>query len=103
MLEKNNMRVFLYDRRIELGTAQFASVDGFKLVSSGFNKCPEAIRDDKNKIYGYIYNINSDILDMLDTYYGLGIKLHKRIMVKAVLKGGVDVSAYMYEFNMELV
>jgi len=95
--------VFLYDNKLDLGIGQFASVGGFKLISAGRNECPEAIREDSDKIYGYIYEIKDDILDMLDMYYGLGVDLHKRISAKAALEGGVIVDIQMYEYNMELV
>jgi len=93
--------VFLYDNRLDLGTGQFATVGGFKLIAAGYGECPEAIIDKDNKIYGYIYKIKDDILDMLDTYYGLGLKLHNRISVEATLLGGVKLNTYMYEYNME--
>ncbi|MHA2063666.1 MAG: gamma-glutamylcyclotransferase family protein [Candidatus Thorarchaeota archaeon] len=96
-------KVFLYDNKLDLGLGQFASVNGFKLVSSGFNKCPEAIKDEDNKIYGYIHEISNQMLEILDTYYGLGVNLHNRIAVQAVLEGGIVVDVSMYEYNMELV
>ena len=95
--------VFIYDDKIDLGLGQFSSVGGFSLVTEGRNECVEAIREDDAKIYGYIYEVNDGILDMLDTYYGLGVKLHKRISVKAALQGGVTIDVYMYEYNLELV
>jgi len=95
--------IFLYDNKLDLGIGQFASVGGFKLVSAGFGECPEAIPDKDNRIYGYIYEIDNDILEMLDMYYGLGINLHKRIMIKAILEGGIIIDVQMYEYNMELV
>ena len=95
--------VFLYDNKLDLGLGQFASVSGFKLVSLGFNKCPEAIKDGDSKIYGYIYEISNQMLEILDTYYGLGVQLHERIAVEATLEGGIVIDVYMYEYNMELV
>ena len=95
--------VFLYDDKLDLGVGRFASVGGFELVQAGAGACPEAIKDDSGKIYGYIYEINDEMLEMLDMYYGLGVNLHERILVDAVLEGGVIISTYMYEYNMELV
>ena len=96
-------KIFLYDKKLDLGIGRFASVGGFKLISAGNNECPEAIREDSDKIYGYIYEVNDGILEMLDMYYGLGVELHERINVKAALEGGVTIDVQMYEYNMELV
>ncbi len=95
--------VFLYDNKLDLGIGKFASVNGFKLVTSGFNECLEAIKDENETIYGYIYEISNDVLEMLDTYYGLGVDLHERITTESILAGGATTKVYMYEFNMELV
>ena len=92
-------KVFLYDNKIDLGMGMFASVGGFKLVDLGKPDCLEAIQDDENQIFGYLYDVNDGVLDGLDTYYGLGIDLHKRILVQARLLGGAPISAFMYEYQ----
>jgi len=96
------MKVFLYDNRFELGIGLFASAKGYKLVSAGLSETPEAVTNNGSMIYGYIHEVDQDVLDMMDTYYGLGVKLHERIEIDAVLAGGVKVKAQMYEFNMEI-
>lgn len=97
------MNIFLYDNKLDLGIGTFASVGGFRLVTEGRNRCLEAIKDDDEKIYGYIYEIDNDTLGMLDMYYGLGLDLHERITVVATLEGGSIIIVDMYEYNMELV
>lgn len=96
---KTTTNIFLYDEQIDLGMGQFASVAGFKLVASGRNETPEAIEADDGVVYGYIHEVSTGILEMLDTFYGLGVDLHDRVMVTATLQGGKQVSTYMYEFN----
>ena len=96
-------KVFLYDDRLELGGGTFASVSGFKLVAEGRSKCPEAVRSKTGRITGEIYDISEGTLEMMDAYYGLGIKMHERIEVDAYLAGGTPVKAFMYEYNLELV
>ena len=96
---KPTTNIFLYDDQIDLGIGQFASVAGFKLVASGRNEVPEAIKDDESMVYGYIHQVDPGIIDMLDTFYGLGIDLHERVAVTATLQGGTPISVYMYEFK----
>ena len=96
-------KVFLYDSQVDLGTGQFASIGGFKLITVGRNSGAEAIKDENGKVYGYIYDVNDGVLDSLDMYYGLGLELHERIKTTATLEGGSVVDVYMYEYNMELV
>jgi len=96
-------KIFLYDKKLDLGIGRFASVGGFKLISAGINECIEAIQEDSGKIYGYIYEVEDGVLEMLDMYYGLGIDLHERISAKAALEGGVTIDVQIYQYNMELV
>lgn len=101
------MKVFLYDDRLDLGSGILARVDGFKLVvvNHSFSNSPEAIRSEKKSIYGYVYEINEDVLEYLDAYYGVGVGLHERIKATASLEGGVTYDVIMYEcsYDLELV
>ena len=95
------VRVFLYDNRLELGRGVLAQVDGFKLtyVSHTFSSSPEAIRNDKKSIYGYVYEVDESVMKGLDAYYGVGIGLHHRIVVKANFEGGLSYPVTMWEYT----
>ena len=97
------IKVFIYDKNVNWPNGLFAKIDGFRLVTEAhtFDNTIEAIRDDNECIYGYIYEISEDTLDSLDAYYGLGIGMHDRIQIQAILNGGATLDVYLYEYIVE--
>jgi gamma-glutamylcyclotransferase (GGCT)/AIG2-like uncharacterized protein YtfP len=97
------MKVFIYENDFRLGHGHFASVDGFKLREYEGHKHLEAVRDEKGRIYGTVYEMDKMSLGFMDAYYGVGV-LHERITVTATLQGGQEIKVEMYEFtHAELV
>ena len=94
-------KVFLYDNKLDLGIGNFASVVGYECMSFKDRDGVEAVpaTGQYERIYGYVYDVDDDVLDMLDVYYGVGIGMHRQVNVLATLEGGASINAIMYEFQ----
>lgn len=95
------MKVFLYDDKMTFGYGHFAVVNGYMPMNFRDREDVEAVpaTGTSECIYGYVYDVEKDILDMLDVYYGVGIGMHRRVEVMASLEGGAKVKAIMYEYQ----
>jgi len=90
------MRVFLYGNTFDFGIGDWAVVRGFELVIDK-DKEPEAVKSEDGCVYGRIYNVDNSVMESLDAYHGIGIGLHERITVTAILEGNRRERVFMYE------
>ena len=94
-------KVFLYDGKMDFGIGQFASVNGYNLMTFNGRNDFEAVAatGQNERIYGYVYDLDDDLIDWLDTYYAIGLGMHWKNTVVATTTGGIQVEAIIYEYQ----
>ena len=95
------MRLFLYNNDFEMeGT--FGVLHGYRLSIDPCHHKPELIKSSNGgAAYGRIVEVDEMDLDMMDTFYCLGLDAYTRIEVKVCIQQGEYLKCFTYKINEE--